>query len=205
MGPASAGGPAAMGGSVAKGGPAAMGGSVAKSPGALPEGPIGGVPPPGVPGPPAGWRERLLARIIDGAPFVVLYWILSFLFYAAFAPQDGDRLRDPRVLPGLFAGLIAFGAYTLYDYALHRRSGRTLGKKVMRIRVVPCGTAPQPGGLLKRAVLYPGVLLTVGIPVLNLPAAVFGFAMGLSILLDGPLLRGFHDRVAGTLVAKDLA
>ncbi|GGS75538.1 hypothetical protein GCM10010156_37950 [Planobispora rosea] len=183
--------------------PAAMGPAAMGSAG-LPEAPIGGIPPPGVPAPPAGWRERLLARIIDGAPFVVLHWILSFLFYAAFAPEGGDQVRDPRVLPGLFAGLIAFGAYTLYDYALHRRSGRTLGKKVMGIRVVPCGAAPEPGGLLKRAVLYPGVLLTVGIPVLNLPAAVFGFLMGLSILLDGPLLRGFHDRVAGTLVVKDL-
>ncbi|GGL28446.1 RDD family protein [Planomonospora parontospora] len=155
--------------------------------------------------PPAEWWERLAARIIDAAGFVALYWILSLSFYSLLAPAGEGRGADPRVLPGLFAGLIAFGGYTLYDYVLHARDGRTIGKKVMGIRLVPYGGAgPDRAGLVRRAALYPGVLLTAGIPAVNLLAAVLGFAGALFILMDKPLQRGPHDRLAGTVVVKDL-
>ncbi|MBB5963696.1 RDD family protein [Planomonospora venezuelensis] len=161
-------------------------------------------PPSGAVASPADWRERLAARAIDGAAFAVLYWILSLVFHAVLASGDADRGTDPRALPGLFAGLIAFGAYLLYDCAAHARSGRTAGKKAMGIRVVSYGgAAPSPSALMKRAVLCPGVLLASGIPLLNLPAAVLGFAAGLFILLDLPLRQGLHDKLAGTVVVKD--
>ncbi|MBG0826750.1 RDD family protein [Planomonospora sp. ID67723] len=147
----------------------------------------------------------MAARAIDGVVFAVLYWILSLAFYLIFVQAGGERVADPRTLPASFAGLIAFGAYTLYDYASHARSGRTAGKKAMGIRVVPYGAAaPAPSALMKRAVLCPGVLLASGIPLLNLPAAVLGFAAGLFILLDRPLQQGLHDKLAGTVVVKDL-
>ncbi|GIH98272.1 RDD family protein [Planobispora takensis] len=181
-------------------------------PASAPLAPVGSYPvpidvsvPPGVPVPRAEWWERLVARLIDGALFVALYWILSFAFYPVFAPAGEVRPADPRLLPGLFAGLVAFGAYTLYDYALHAGSGRTLGKKAMGIRLVPYGGGvPWLVGLAKRSVVFPGVLLVEGIPVLNVAMAVFGFVVGLSILLDKPLQRGLHDKAAGSVVVKDL-
>ncbi|MBG0814520.1 RDD family protein [Planomonospora sp. ID82291] len=146
----------------------------------------------------------MAARIIDAVGFVALYWILSLSFYSLLATDEG-RASDPRALPGLFAGLIAFGGYTLYDYVLHARDGRTIGKKLMRIRLAPYGGAdPGRAGLMGRAALYPGVLLTAGIPAVNLLAAVLGFAGALFILMDKPLQRGPHDRLAGTVVVKDL-
>ncbi|WP_344856707.1 RDD family protein [Planomonospora alba] len=164
------------------------------------------VPPPALPAPPAEWWERLAARIIDAIGFVALYWILSRSLYPLFAPPAGeDRAADPRVLPGLLAGLIAFGAYTAYDYAMHARCGRTLGKKLMRIRLVPYGGASlDRAGLMRRAALYPGLLLTAGIPLVNVPAALFGSAAALFILVDKPLQRGIHDRTAGSRVVRDL-
>ncbi|WP_449060513.1 RDD family protein [Planomonospora algeriensis] len=155
--------------------------------------------------PPAEWWERLAARIIDAVGFVAVYWILSLSFYSLLTPAGEGRTADARALPGFFAGLIAFGGYTLYDYVLHARDGRTVGKKLMRIRLAPYGGADRGrAGLMRRAALYPGVLLTAGIPVVDLLAAVLGFAGALFILMDKPLQRGPHDRLAGTVVVKDL-
>jgi hypothetical protein len=44
----------------------------------------------------------------------------------------------------------------------------------------------------------------MGIPVLNLLAGIFVFGVGMLILIDKPLERGPHDRLAGSLVVKDL-
>ncbi|MER5422406.1 hypothetical protein [Streptosporangium roseum] len=145
---------------------------------------MGGQSPPlRVPGPAAEWRERPPAVIAGGSVSVTLYRILSFCarlphpssrpaFYAAFRvflPVGEGLLADPgpgsAVLPGLLARLIAFGGYTGYDYVPHAGGGRTLGKKAMKIRLVPYdGVAPRAAGPMKRAALQPGVLITAGIP-----------------------------------------
>jgi hypothetical protein len=72
----------------------------------------------------------------------------------------------------------------------------------MKIRVAP-GDLP-PRDRLKRALLYPAPAMVMGIPVVNLLAGMFVFGVGLLILIDKPLQRGPHDRLAGTLVVKDL-
>ncbi|MFC4057286.1 RDD family protein [Planomonospora corallina] len=163
------------------------------------------VPPPALPARPAEWWERLAARAIDGIGFVVLYWIVSLSLYPLFASGSGDRTADPRVLPGLVAALVAFGAYTVYDYVMHARYGRTFGKKLLRIRLTPYGGAVlDRTGLMRRAALFPGVLLTAGIPVVNLGAALFGSVAALFILIDKPFQRGLHDRAAGSMVVRDL-
>ncbi|WP_133061520.1 hypothetical protein [Streptosporangium minutum] len=153
---------------------------------------MGGQSPPGVPGPAAEWRERPPAGITGVSVSVTLYRILSFSFYArlphpssgpafyssgpafyaafrVFRPVGEGLLVDPgpgsAVSPGLSAHLIAFGGYTGYDYVPHGGGGRTLGKKAMKIRLVPYdGVAPRAAGPMKRAALRPGVLITAGIP-----------------------------------------
>jgi hypothetical protein len=105
-------------------------------------------------------------------------------------------------LPGVFAWAAAGAAYTAYDWWAHCRRRRTLGKAIMRIRLAPDDAPPR--ALLKRALVYPGPVMLMGIPVVNLLAGMLLFAVGLLILMDKPLERGPHDRLAGTVVVKDL-
>jgi hypothetical protein len=105
------------------------------------------------------------------------------------------------VLAGLSDGPIVFGGYTVYDYVLRARSGRTLDEKVLKIRLVPyaCVTSAHTG-VMKRAALRPGVLPAAGIPVMNQLAAISGSMAGCrSSRRAGPFIRGF---VAGRSMAR---
>lgn len=152
---------------------------------------------------PAEWWERLGARLIEALVFGVFYYILFIALWAFFRSVGALDVFAGR-LPGIFAWLLAGIGYTGYDRAAHSAGGRTFGKAIMRIRLVPMsGTQVTSGGLLKRALLYPGPTMLMGIPVVNLLAGMLAFAVGLLILIDRPLLRGPHDRIAGTCVVKD--
>jgi len=157
--------------------------------------------PPRVDVIPAEWWERLVARLIEALVFGVFYYILFIALWGVFRTVGVLDAFQGR-LPGVFAWVLAGLAYSVYDWVALSRGGRTFGKAIMKIRVDP-GDLP-PGGRLKRALLYPGPAAVMGIPVLNLLAGMFVFGVGLLILIDKPLQRGPHDRLAGTLVVKDL-
>ncbi|MCK2213944.1 RDD family protein [Actinomadura sp. ATCC 31491] len=150
---------------------------------------------------PAEWWERLGARLIEGLVFGVIYYILFITLWGVFRTVGVLEAFGGR-LPGMGAWLAAGAAYTGYDWWAHSRGGRTFGKTIMRIHLVP--DEPAPGAALKRALVYPGPLMLVGIPVVNLLAGMLLFGVGLLILIDKPLERGPHDRLAGTRVVKDL-
>ena len=150
---------------------------------------------------PAEWWERLGARLIEALVLGVFYYILFIALWGVFRTVGMLELLDGR-LPGLGAALLAGAGYTAYDWWAHSRGGRTFGKAIMRIRLIP--ELPTSGAALKRALVYPGPLMLIGIPVVNLLAGMLLFAVGLLILMDKPLERGPHDRLAGTRVVKDL-
>ncbi|MFF4772065.1 RDD family protein [Microtetraspora fusca] len=163
-----------------------------------PQGAYGAAPgaplPPGVPAPLAEWWERLVARIIDTVVFGVVYLILTTILVFG----GGGSF-----LSGFIPALIAYGAYTAYDYVLHSKDGQTIGKKIMKIRVAALGGAPLDSSVvMRRSVLYPGVLVLYGIPVVGLLGSLFALATGVFILVDKPLSQGLHDKVAGTVVVK---
>ncbi|MGW0802208.1 RDD family protein [Nonomuraea sp. NPDC002799] len=150
---------------------------------------------------PAEWWERLAARLIEGLVFGVFYYILFIALWGVFRTVGMLGAFDGR-LPGVFAWLAAGLAYAAYDWWAHSRQGRTFGKAIMRIRLAPGDVRPR--ALLKRALVYPGPIMLMGIPVVNLLAGMLLFGVGLLILMDKPLERGPHDRLAGTRVVKDL-
>ncbi|MEW9549965.1 RDD family protein [Nonomuraea sp. NPDC050783] len=150
---------------------------------------------------PAEWWERLAARLIEALVFGVFYYILFIALWGIFRTVGMLQVFDGR-LPGVGAWLVAGAAYAGYDWWAHSRGGRTFGKVIMRIRLAP--GRPASGAALKRALVYPGPLMLVGIPVVNLLAGMLLFGVGLLILMDKPLERGPHDRLAGTRVVKDL-
>ncbi|MFI6499786.1 RDD family protein [Nonomuraea typhae] len=152
----------------------------------------------------AEWWERLVARLIEALVFGVFYYILFIALWSFFRSVGLLGVFDEGRLPGVFAWLGAGLAYTVYDCVSHSRGGRTFGQAIMRIRVVPAdGAVVTTRGLLKRALLYPGPTMLMGIPVLNVLAPMVAFGVGMLILMDRPLLRGPHDRLAGTRVVKD--
>ncbi|GEL22149.1 hypothetical protein PSU4_11030 [Pseudonocardia sulfidoxydans NBRC 16205] len=175
--------------------------------------------PPGAPGPIPEWWERLVGRIIDGVLYGVVYWILSFILAAIFvssvsvdiatgAVRGGTGFVIAAVLTYVIAGL----AYAAYDYLMHSRNGQTLGKMVMKTRLVaPDGSKPDSATLIKRALIYPGIygvvgLLAfvdvVGLGLISLLVLVFSLADGISVLTDQPLRRALHDKWAATIVIK---
>ncbi|GAA3253633.1 RDD family protein [Nonomuraea helvata] len=150
---------------------------------------------------PAEWWERLAARAIEALVFGVFYYILFIALWGIFRTVGMLEVFDGR-LPGVFAWLAAGLGYAGYDWQAHSRSGRTFGKAIMKIRLAP-DDVPS-GALLKRSLVYPGPVMLMGIPVVNLLAGMLLFCVGLLILIDKPLERGPHDRLAGTRVVKDL-
>ncbi|GAA4579871.1 hypothetical protein GCM10023194_06660 [Planotetraspora phitsanulokensis] len=174
-------------------------------------GPYGAAPqgaplPPGAPAPLAEWWERLVARIIDGLIFGVVYWIILGILNSIFQPSLADLLTNPTgnlFLPGFLAAVIAWGAYAAYDYVLHSKDGQTFGKKAMKIQLVGVGGAkPDSSALMKRSGIFPGILVLYGIPVIGFLAGLFVLVLGIMLIVDKPLQQGLHDKVAGTLVVK---
>ncbi|WP_327088819.1 RDD family protein [Nonomuraea sp. NBC_01738] len=151
---------------------------------------------------PAEWWDRLVARLIEALVFGVFYYILAILLWS-FCRSVGLLEVYGGRLPEVFAWFLTGLGYTAYEWTALSRSGRTFGKAIMRIRVTGFGGAVTGAGLLKRALLYPGPVMLMGIPVANPLAGMLVFALGLLILINRPLLRGPADRVAGTRVVKD--
>jgi len=127
--------------------------------------------------------------------------ILFFAFRGVFGAVGEDLLADPDrgrlVLARLSEECIVFGGYTVYDYVLRARVGRTLGKKVLKIRLVPytCVTSVRTG-VMKRAAPRPDVLPMEGIPVMKPLAAISGsLARRCSSRRAAPFSRDF---VAGS-------
>ncbi|MFF8772635.1 RDD family protein [Kitasatospora sp. NPDC015120] len=145
-------------------------------------GAFGGSPVPGG-RPLAPIGERLVARLIDVGvllvPTVVLFGVLgaSILYYVV-------------------AALLSFG----YEAAmLLTQGGQTVGKKVMKLRVVAVATGGKPAenSLLIRAALYtlPNAVYCIG--------SLFALLNVLWPLWDKPLQQALHDKPANTVVVKE--
>ncbi|MFI2646894.1 MULTISPECIES: RDD family protein [Micromonospora] len=178
----------------------------------------GFVPPTLAPNgqPLAGFGERLLAWLIDG---LVATAVAMVLFAPVFlwmvvkmvddmppagpdgtvaAPDFGTALTDfflPVLLAelGVFALLLVF--YWLYHVEYARRTGQTLGKKVMKLRIVPLDpNAPLTRGMLGKRYLVEFVAAAL-VPFAN-------YLDGFWQLWDKPWQQCLHDKFAGTVVVK---
>lgn len=153
------------------------------------------------------WWKRLVAIILDslivGIPSNI---IGALLFGSLFAANPGgfDLETGQYTAPsgGFIAGILAAqGAFLLaaiilsaaYFIYFHGSSGQTLGKKVMKIRVVDDTT----GGSINYATAFKRWLI---------PGLVSSFTCGILGIVDGlwPLFdarrQALHDKVADTQV-----
>lgn len=148
-----------------------------------------------------------MARIIDsailgGATAVVILPIYLIVFFSLITsttngyPNEPDPFAVLVPLFGVMAGLVVLAlvlAY-LYEVELMFRSGQTVGKRVMKIQVIPVDpTQPLTRVLAaKRFLAQHGCSFLPGLNWLD----------GLWQLWDKPYRQCLHDKFANTLVIK---
>ncbi len=171
------------------------------------------VPPPLAPNgqPLANFGDRLLAWLLDGLiigaigavvilPLMVLWMVLIFGEITT-ATRDGGE-PDFAVIYGSYFGLVGIAlligilaAYLYYvEYQL-RHNGQTVGKRVMKLWVIPAAPAQQltRNDLVKRWAVQS--VAAQFVPLL-------GLIDGLWQLWDKPLQQCLHDKAAQTVVVK---
>jgi uncharacterized RDD family membrane protein YckC len=175
-------------------------------------------PPPALsPGgaPLADFGSRLLAALIDGAILTGVAMIIVLpVFFTVFFTRMTDVINstdpatgqpDPAtVFAGFFLpllllelGLIAFTLVIYYFYYVEMlfRSGQTVGKKALKIRIVPL----DPSATLTRGMAAKRYLVEFGVSVL---VPFFQYLDGLWQLWDKPYQQTLHDKFAQTVVIK---
>ena len=146
---------------------------------------------------PASFFPRLLATLVDGVILLALNLLLMspvflvLLFREAF--QSADLLRDWAFLGILVGcGVLILGANLWYVVGGWARTGRTPGKALLRLAVVPAGPGNAAGIGLKAAL--------VRFLAWNLSGSLLG--LGFLMVLFRKDRRALHDLLAGTRVVR---
>ncbi|GAY08932.1 RDD family protein [Pseudonocardia sp. N23] len=175
--------------------------------------------PPGAPGPIPEWWERLVGRIIDNIIYGVVAGIIMSIAVSiaissaiSSASIGGSYSYGGAVIIVVIAGVLSGLLYAVYDFLMHSRNGQTLGKMVMKTRLVaPDGSKPTQATLMKRSAIYPGVFALTGLlafldvgsyTIISLAVGIFTLIDGIFVITEVPLRRALHDKWANTIVIK---
>ncbi|WP_162494601.1 RDD family protein [Streptomyces ambofaciens] len=156
--------------------------------GSYPTDPLAGMPPL------ADSGRRTLARIIDMILVGIVVWLLSWAFDVQEYQVDGD---DISVGKSFGQSLIAAVLYIAYDTYMTSRSGQTLGKKWLGLRVANLDNGATPSvqtSLIRALVLW--------IPFAFCCACVWTIITGGWSFFDRPYKQGLHDKAAKTVVVS---
>lgn len=163
--------------------------------------PYGGAGAPGAPGDPlagmpplADSGRRTLARIIDMILVGIVVWLLSWAFNVQEYQVDGE---DIEVGNSLWQSVIAAVLYIGYDTFMISRTGQTLGKKWLGMRVANLDNGATPSvqtSLIRALVLW--------IPFAFCCACVWTIIAGGWSFFDRPYKQGLHDKAAKTVVVS---
>ncbi|QIB45544.1 RDD family protein [Streptomyces aureoverticillatus] len=169
--------------------------------GGTPPPPYGGDPYGGGPGgqdplagmpPLADSGKRVLARIIDMLLVGVVVWLLTLLFRTNEYDLDPDKIEAGK---SFGQGLLAAVLYMAYDSYLISKTGQTLGKKWLGLRVANLNDGANPTlqtALVRAAVLW--------LPFAFCCACVWTAICGGWSFFDKPYKQGLHDKAAKTVV-----
>ncbi len=174
------------------------------------------MPPPALsPGgqPLADFGNRLLAYLIDtaiilGVTLVVALPVFLIFIFTVMRETIETTAPDGTVPGDVFAEFLLIGlllefglfvfvlaAYYVYDVEMMYKSGQTVGKRVMKLRVVPLDPALR---LTRGMAAKRWLVQYVGGAVLPF----FCYLDGLWQLWDKPYLQTLHDKFAQTVVVK---
>ncbi|MGW8359207.1 RDD family protein [Streptomyces wedmorensis] len=158
--------------------------------------PLSGMPPL------ADSGRRILARLIDWLIIAIPLAIIGIPFDVyERATRDGSDFGDTvNSFNGgsqLVFQLITIVAYVAYDTVMTAKDGRTIGKKLMKLRVAMLNdgsTPPMSQSLLRAVVLW--------LPALICCACLWPLLLLILILVDKPYKQGLHDKAAKTVVVS---
>ncbi|GGW35712.1 hypothetical protein GCM10010503_09310 [Streptomyces lucensis JCM 4490] len=156
--------------------------------GGHPGDPLAGMPPL------ADSGRRTLARIVDMILVGIVVWLLTWAFGVREYNINGDRVEVGR---SFAQSLIAAVLYVAYDTILISRSGQTLGKKWLGMRVANLenGATPSAQTSLLRA-------LVLWLPFAFCCACIWTAICGGWSFFDKPYKQGLHDKAAKTVVVS---
>ncbi|MEV3860930.1 RDD family protein [Streptomyces sp. NPDC050095] len=150
--------------------------------------PLAGMPPLADPG------KRVLARIIDMIIVGVVVALLSWAFGVGEYKVDTDDVSAGKTLgQGLLAAILYIG----YDAFMMSRTGQTLGKKWLKLRVANLDNGATPSmqsNLIRAVVLW--------VPFSFCCACIWTAICGGWSFFDKPYKQGLHDKAAKTVVVS---
>ncbi|WDV52010.1 RDD family protein [Streptomyces coeruleorubidus] len=153
-----------------------------------PTDPLAGMPPL------ADSGKRTLARILDMILVGVVVWLLTWGFDVNEYDVDSDRIEVGR---SVWQSAVAAVLYIAYDTILTARTGQTLGKKLLHMRVANLDNGATPSvqnALMRAAVLW--------LPFAFCCACVWTAISGGWSFFDRPYKQGLHDKAAKTVVVS---
>ncbi|MEU8774086.1 RDD family protein [Streptomyces sp. NPDC048606] len=160
--------------------------------------PLAGMPPL------ADFGRRLAARVIDVLIVGVPLYLIQLPFNSGRYVIDTDKGEDVTEVitksyggTGLLWTLISIVAYVGYDWWFTKKSGQTVGKRAMGLRVAMLndGSVPPSNPALGRAAV-------LWVPTLVCCFCLWPLALIVSMLVDKPYRQALHDKVAKTVVVK---
>jgi uncharacterized RDD family membrane protein YckC len=137
---------------------------------------------------------RTLARIIDMVLVGAVVWLVTWGFDVNEYDVDSDRIELGR---SFWQSAVAAVLYIAYDTVLTAKTGQTLGKKLLRMRVANLDNGATPSvqnALARAAVLW--------IPFAFCCACVWTAISGGWSYFDRPYKQGLHDKAAKTVVVS---
>ncbi|MFI7414625.1 RDD family protein [Streptomyces sp. NPDC049627] len=156
--------------------------------GGYPTDPLAGMPPL------ADSGKRTLARIIDMILVGVVVWLLTWGFGVSEYDVDADKVEYGK---SVAQSVVAAVLYIAYDTFMTVRTGQTLGKKLLNMRVANLDDGATPSvqnSLIRAAVLW--------IPFAFCCACIWTAISGGWSFFDRPYKQGLHDKAAKTVVVS---
>ncbi|MFF4062170.1 RDD family protein [Streptomyces sp. NPDC001668] len=156
--------------------------------GSGPADPLAGMPPL------ASSGRRTLARIIDMILVAIVVGLITWGFGVSEYNVDSDDMQYGK---SLAQSALAAVLYIAYDTVLITRSGQTLGKKWLGMRVANLDNGSTPSvqtTLIRSAVLW--------IPFAFCCACIWTAISGGWSYFDKPYKQGLHDKAAKTVVVS---
>ncbi|MGW2333484.1 RDD family protein [Streptomyces sp. NPDC001685] len=159
-------------------------------------GPYGGGPADPLAGMPplADSGKRTLARLIDLILVAVVVWLITWGFGVTELDVDTDKVQFGK---SFAQSLIAAVLFVGYDTVMISRTGQTLGKKLLHLRVANLDNGATPSvqtTLIRSLVLW--------IPFAFCCACIWTAIAGGWSFFDRPYKQGLHDKAAKTVVVS---
>lgn len=151
----------------------------------------------------ADYGKRFLARFIDfliiAIPLGLIEWGTSNRFVISTSNSDSgtDVVSKAYSGSGLLWLLISLVAYIGYDTLMVSKSGQTLGKKWLGLRVAMLndGSVPTTNAALARAAV-------LWAPFVICCYCLWDIILIITIVADKPYRQGWHDKAGKTVVVS---